>query len=323
MYRFLFCLLFSGFLSGQGLDFAFYNVENLFHPDDDSLTLDEEFTPEGDKKWTPVLYHQKYNKTAKVLFDLFQEQPLAVIGLCEIENAQVMEDLRSKSILAQFPYQWVHYESPDRRGIDVGLMYNKELLVLVHSQAFALKIDTLPDFKTRDLLYAVLRDRAGLDWHVFMAHWPSRYGGKEQSAFKRAAAAALLRAKTDSLVDLGVERMVIMGDFNDEWFDPSLKEVLAAGEIGDESFLVNLMSELPAQSGSHRYRGHWAYLDQVIISRPLLEEVNDFGVHRADFLLERDDRNPGFKPYRSFRGDFYQGGFSDHLPIFVRFKANP
>ncbi len=316
--------LFSLILNAQeSYRFAFYNVENLFHPTDDSLVNDEEFTPEGIKGWSFYRYYDKLNKTAKVCLAMSTDRVPALLGMAELENEMVLADLIKTEVFAKYNYQFVHYNSPDRRGIDVGLIYDKDQLQLVYSQAFPLLIPSDSSFRSRDVLFSQFLSLGGDSIDVFICHWPSRYGGQEASEYKRIAAAKLVREKVDSLQAHGRSNILIMGDLNDEPTNISVSEILRAGkELGESSDLKNLMLSLDAAEGSHRYKGQWAYLDQLIVSQGLVDKVGEFGCFRAPFLLEEDKRYPGMQPYRTYLGMRYNEGFSDHLPIFIDLGLN-
>jgi predicted extracellular nuclease len=320
----LLCLLvISGLQAQNDYRFAFYNVENLFHPSDDSLVNDAEFTPEGKKNWSFYRYHQKLNKTAKVCIAMSTEKPIALLGMAELENELVLQDLIKGEVLANYNYQYVHYNSPDRRGIDVGLIYDKDQLTLIYSEAFRLCIPEDSSFISRDVLFSQFTTIGGDSLDVFICHWPSRYGGQEASEYKRLGAAALVRGKVDSLMLKGRTNILILGDLNDEPSNKSVDEILMAKkEISQPTQLLNLMLSLDLSEGSHRYKGQWAYLDQVIISQNLSDKVRNFGCFRASFLLEEDNRYPGQQPFRTYKGLRYNEGFSDHLPVFVDLNLN-
>ncbi len=307
----------------QALRVAFYNVENLFHPSDDPLSDDAEFTPEGDRHWSHYRYREKLNRTAKAILAIGEWEAPAIVGLAEIENDSVLEDLINSAPLRKFNYQWVNYPSADRRGIDVALLYRKDNLKLLYSQKIKATGPADTSYTTRDILYAKLYASLFDTLHIYVNHWPSRYGGQQRSEPRRIAAARALRSQLDSLRDHDPgAQLIIVGDFNDEWHNTSLARYLCPASDNHEA-LLNLMTSLPETEGSHRYRGKWTYLDQIIISPNLLDgmglEVKDSTarVLRHEFLLERDEKYPGQKPFRTFIGPRYHGGFSDHLPIFI------
>ena len=323
--------LFSQAQPQEALQIAFYNVENLFHPSDDSLTRDEEFTPQGERYWSFYRYKEKSNRTAKVLLSLGAGEPPACVGLAEIENRQVLEDLAQSPVLSKAAYKIVHFESPDRRGIDVGALYRPELLTLDTAVAIPVKWAGSPEFATRDILYLKMIPKAWSDTlHIFFNHWPSRYGGQAQSEPKRMAAAALLKRFCDSLQAKVGANLIIAGDFNDEWDNKSLLEVLQAAPKKEATELINLAATEALNMGSHRYRGVWSYLDQVIVSAHIFQGQGSTAVvdnrmftHRPPFLLEKDERFPGKVPFRTFKGYRYHGGFSDHLPVYIWVTNSP
>ena len=301
---------------------AFYNLENLFHPDNDSLKNDEDFTPEGSYNWSMYRYKEKCNHMAKAILSIGEWEPPAIVGVAEVENAQALDDLVQTDVLRKFEYKVVHYESPDRRGIDVGMMYRSDLFTEIYSQAIPIRLTDDSSFATRDILYVKGTFNNEDTVHLFFNHWPSRYGGQAQSEPKRIAAAKTLRKVTDSLYSSNPNSyLIISGDFNDEWNNKSLSKTLL--DTTGENYLTNLMASMPLQQGSHRYRGVWSYLDQIIVSKNLLgsnyPQVMNYSAHTVQhpFLLKTDDRYPGYVPNRTFVGRTYQGGFSDHLPVYI------
>lgn len=232
------------------------------------------------------------------------------MGLAEIESKLVLQDLLGKTVLRKWPYQLVHYDSPDRRGIDVALLYNKEHFKLVHSQALPFVCEAWPTYKSRDILHVQLRAKDGSLINFLICHWPSRYGGKLQTAPKRYCAAQVLNNYRADLKGA----VIIMGDFNDAPQDESMR-YLADGLPGLD--LINLMQAAPSYLGSHRYKGEWSYLDQILVDKVHYKRVKLHGVFAPSFLLEEETKYPGFKPRRAFRAKFYRGGFSDHLPIYL------
>ncbi|GCD77006.1 endonuclease [Thermaurantimonas aggregans] len=308
----------------------FYNVENLFDPNDDPEKNDNDFTPEGNYRWTEYRWREKTAKIAKVIRAVGEGQLPAIIGFCEIENRLVLNELSRHPIIRDGKYQVVHYDSPDRRGIDVGLFYRDGVFTLLYSEPLRIQVDNKPDFATRDILY-VKGVLAGVDTiHLFVNHWPSRLGGAATSEPNRIAAARTLRNKADSIMTvIKNANILIMGDFNDEPEDVSLSKILGAEKKEDrKASLINLMLDMPPGEGSHRFQGRWGFLDQIIVSRPLVEGLGKLQVaegkayvFKADFLLEDDNRYPGKMPYRQFIGFKFNGGYSDHLPVYVDVTA--
>lgn len=309
-------------LPEKGLRIAFYNVENLFDPEDDPDKNDEEFTPKGTRYWSDYRYREKSNRMAKAILSIGDWDAPDAVGLAEVENRKVVDDLVNSEVLRKFNYKVIHSESPDRRGIDVAMIYRVDRMKLLSSSAISVTMPDDPGFATRDILYAKMLLSSKDTFHLLYCHWPSRYGGQAQSEPKRIRAAQTVRKIVDSLFAINPSAQVaIAGDFNDEFGNISLKDHLVRPE--GKTPLINLMAQLPASEGSHRYRGVWSYLDQIIVSAALLDSMGlDIAdqsavVVRHPFLLEVDEKYPGLKPFRTFIGMRHHGGFSDHLPVYI------
>jgi predicted extracellular nuclease len=314
----------------EAIRMMFYNVENLFDTEDDSLVKDEEFLPEGDKHWDNYKYFEKLKHISKVVLNTGWDVP-ALIGICEVENRGVLEDLVHKTPLVKFEYQIIHEESPDRRGIDVGLLYRKGVFKPVYHKAIPIHFPDKPDYKTRDILYA--KGTIGKDTlHIFVNHWPSRWGGQAASEPRRVFVASVLRHYVDSLFQVSPKtKIIITGDFNDGPDNKSINTILKAAGNPDglsEPFLFNFMYSMKKQGkGSHKYKTEWNTLDQFVVSSGLLADT--LGLHVTlqsasimddDFLMEKDPFNPGEKPFRTYAGPRYLGGYSDHLPILLEMR---
>ncbi len=307
----------------------FYNVENLFDIYDDSLTNDNEFLPKGDKYWSYSRFYDKINKTAKVITAVGQWQVPDIVGLCEIENRYVLSVLTKKTILKTQNYGIIHKESPDLRGIDVGLLYNKNTFNPISYQAFRVDFKNYPNKKTRDILYVKGYTKNLDTLHIFINHWPSRYGGQLESEVYRIRAATVIRNAVDSIFNIEPRaNMILLGDFNDYPHNKSIKGILRAHtdfiEPHDsELYNLSVYTEKIKTQGTHKYGGLWGVLDQIIVSGALLNNPNletspaHANVYNADFLLEEDKSGVGFKPNRTYIGFRYNGGFSDHLPIYL------
>ncbi len=205
---------------------AFYNVENLFHPSDDSLTRDEEFTPEGSYYWSYYKYRRKLNALAKVLVALGEGNQPAVIGLCEVENRMVLEDLCNRTLLRSFRYNIIHQESKDQRGIDVALLYDPKVFMPKDYRAITITDENEKIFRTRDILRVDGSFYNKADCHIFVNHWPSRRGGKLASEPRRIQVAGRLSLEIDKITKEEREaNIIIMGDFNDEPVDTSIESI--------------------------------------------------------------------------------------------------
>lgn len=305
-----------------------YNVENLFDPFDDSLKLDDEFTPFGTRHWTWTKMTDKINRIYQVIMAVGEFDPPIIVGLSEIEDFFVLHRLTTQTPLSKFEYKIVHRESPDNRGIDVAMIYRPDRFLLQEKHFFTVTFPNDPNRKTREILYA--RGLVGADTlHVFVNHWPSKYGGELESMPGRMAAAHTLKKKIDSIrVFYPDARIVVMGDMNDEPEAPPTVEGLGACLTNSSSCASNLIniSAILKSNGqcSYKYQGVWGIIDQIIISSSLLDNKHklytspEFAkVYSADFLLEPDEANTGFKPFRTFVGYKYNNGFSDHLPVYI------
>lgn len=306
---------------------AFYNLENLFDTQRDTSIFDEEYTPEGSSHWTLDKYNKKQANMAKVISRLAsQYSPAgpAFIGVAEIENRKVLEDLVSQPSIASRNYGIVHYDSPDRRGIDVALLYNPSQFKVLSSKVYGYHIDSLPHYKTRDVLL-VNGELAGEPIHVLVNHWPSRYGGK--SSELREHAARIVKGIVDSLYQADANaKVIIMGDLNDDPVDNSVRKVLQAKKKEKEvkkGGLFNTMWQYYDKGiGSLGYQGKWNLFDQIIISEPLLGTDRSTlkfwkaEIFNQSFLTTQEGRYKGY-PFRTFAQSVFQNGYSDHFPTLI------
>ncbi len=322
-------------LSGQSnselFRVMFYNVENLFDCDKDSLKRDDDYLPGGIRGWNYSRYTQKLGNIARVIAVAGEWEPPALVGLCEVENRRTMVDLTTRSPLKSLKYSFVHHESPDIRGIDVALLYQPDLFRPVYDEAIEVRFPDAPNSRTRDILYVAGVVPGGDTLHVFVCHFPSRLGGELDSESRRVAAAKVLRLRIDSLFLICQNsKMIIMGDFNDYPDNKSMNEVLGAAHFEGAaitSSLYNLMFPMHLSGkGSHKHDGEWGALDQIIISGALIDnprfaiDLNEVKVFDPPFLLEPDPTHFGFRPFRTYHGMKFQGGFSDHLPVLAGFR---
>lgn len=333
----LVCALLRGCLAAQEpadtMMVAFYNVENLFHPTNDSLTADDDFTPEGLYHWGYKRYFRKINNIAKVLIAMGKGNPPCIVGVAEIENDRVLHDLCHRSPLQRSGYRFVHHDSPDRRGVDVALLYRDSLVTVLHEEAIPVVFPFEPGTRNRDLLYVLVRLPCGDSLHVVVNHWTSRFGGYAATIPKRNYYADVARRLVDSLLLLNPHaNILLMGDFNDYPTDESMEKHLRAqrykpAQRDFSDTLFNLMYHFVAQNnvGSHKHEDFWGCLDQMVVTRGMLTgesrlQIADCVPHifDADFLLVPDEKYGGVKNYRTYSGPRYIGGFADHLPVYVR-----
>jgi endonuclease/exonuclease/phosphatase family metal-dependent hydrolase len=318
------------------LTVAFYNQENLFDTEDDPTIDDSEFLPTSANQWDEAKYQKKLANMAYAISTIGHNAP-DILGLCEVENRRVLEDLIKQEKLAKHNYGIVHYNSPDERGIDVALIYKKSTF-----QPFAdksLRIELPNGDKTRDVLLVsgILAKKDTL--HVFVVHFPSRREGMEVSEPRRIAAASRVRQAVDSLFQKNPQsNIILMGDWNDEPYNKSLTEVLrskADAQNLQKGELFNPMGRLKAEGfGSHAHynsrekKVEWNVLDQVILSQNLLNKKsklqylpNSATIYKPDFLLQQEPAQYKGQPLRTFAGKRYLAGYSDHLPVFVNLKV--
>lgn len=311
-------------VSGETIKIAFWNVENLFDLLDDPQTNDNEFAINGRKNVTQEIYDLKLKNMAEVIGALDTD----ILGLCEIENRFVLKELNSA---VARDYKIIHYDSPDNRGIDVALLYDPKKLTVTHSEPVTV---TLPTGRpTRDILY-VNATFAQTDLHLFVNHWPSKYGGAEKSIPLRAAAGKTLRIKVESILsqDSNAE-IVIMGDLNDEPIDPSVTMHLGAtmelDQIGmDDQILWNAMQTWHRNSNgsTYKYGGNDMVYDHLILSTGLVDDIglklvkNSVGVFDGEKYRQHGGKYDGY-PFRFWAGNRLLGGYSDHMPVYLKIES--
>lgn len=299
-----------------------YNVENLFDTEDDKHIDDNEFLPDSEKHWTKGRYQKKLDDIARVLTSIDEKDLPEIIGLAEIENRRVLEDLVKTKAMARGHYAIVHQDSPDERGIDVALLYRPDEFQFISIEA----IVVYPGFKTRDILHVYGKFKKE-NFHFFVNHWPSRIGGLEKSEPNRIVAAETLKKTVDQVLAADPNaNIVIMGDMNDTPENKSLKEVLGAGMPGSRSQLVNLMMPLALEGkGSYYYRGSWDMLDNLVVSQSLLDSKGFRVSPVTGHIFSQDwmnytDKNGNVSPNRTYGGPNYYGGVSDHYPVYFELK---
>lgn len=301
------------------LQLVFYNVENLFDIEDDPNKADEEFTPTGKKMWTADRYDHKLKQLGKVISSANSHMP-DILGVCEVENKRVLEDLNASSNFAKVNYSILHKESPDGRGIDVGLLYNPERIRLDDIEYIE---STLPvgDRPNTRLVMHAMGEFNGEELHVYVNHWPSRYGGQKESEPNRLTVAYNVRKSMDEVIAANpAANIVMMGDFNDHPNNKSIMEVIGA-DLDGKKGMVNLMWEKHKRGeGSYNYRGDWGALDQFIVTPTLTDgkglDVDENSVQfvKHDWMMYVNDEGEAY-PNRTYGGPNYYAGFSDHLPI--------
>ena len=312
---------------------AFWNFENLFDIYDDPETHDEEFTPEGVKKWNEVKYQKKLSNMERVIFDMAainKDYPV-VIGVSEIENRSVLEDFVDQPKLKGAKYRICHFDSPDARGVDVAFLYRADVFKLEGSDNIKLNVPELPNFRTRDLV-VMWGTIEGEPFYFLVSHWPSRLGGKEASQFKRDACARQIREIKDSLLQANpATKVVVMGDFNDDATDASLVKVMGAKgklkELQTGDFFNPYYQMLKAGLGTLAYQDSWNLFDNICVTENLVNGTYGklrlikgkkfYGnIFTRPYMLQQEGQYKGY-PLRTFVTNNFQNGFSDHFPVYI------
>lgn len=306
---------------------AFYNLENLFDTEDDPRKLDDDFTPKGKKKWTRKRYKKKLHKLAKTIARLGRKTTKmspVLIGVAEVENKSVIRDLLKAAPLRDLEYDAIHFDSPDERGIDTALIYNKDHFEPLFSKPIELQVFNNNGDRdlTRDILYVhgKLNDE---EVHLFVNHWPSRRAGQDETAYKRKSAAETLLSYMEDIESKSSDpNYIVMGDFND---GPKSESIL---HLAGGKNLYNPMAKLATpERGSANYRRSWSLFDQILVSHSFFNyeqgthsfaHANIFDEH---FLTEWEGRYKG-NPFRTYVGKKYKGGYSDHFPVFIQLTYN-
>jgi exonuclease III len=304
---------------------AFYNLENLFDYENNEHTLDKDYTPEGVFQWDREKYFQKINNLALVISRIGErrsEIPPVFLGVCEIENETCLQDLINSDQLRPFEYQYVFYKSNDLRGIHVAFLFQKKHFELLSSETYEVALDqnSGPD-ATRDILL-VKGKLFGKPLTILLNHWPSRTDGTKKTNAKRLRAAQLTKSIIARIREEDPDsKIIVMGDFNDDPLSDSLREYLSEG-------FFNPMTQFQKEKkGSVKYKGKWIMFDQILMNEPLMNS-NWFRyvaahIYVAPFMTQKSGRHKG-APKRTYLGKYFQGGFSDHYPVFIYFRTeNP
>jgi len=317
----------------QEFTVVFYNVENLFDTEDEPLKEDDEFTPGSKLAWNKEKYQKKLKDLAHVLSSVNPEELPEIIGLSEVENNKVLDDLILTDHLKNGRYSMVHFESPDTRGIDVALIYRPDEFTAEDSKAIPVVFPFDTNESTRDILYVKGKTKNNEIIHFFVNHWKSRSEGVQATEGRRIYTAVILRKEIDLIINREPDaKIIIMGDLNDEPTNRSVNEMLSANNKRKNASpreLYNLMYDMhnTGNSGSYFYRGNWNMLDNLIISRPLLSDKSgyhtDFDggkIFRQEWMLYKDKKYNEYVPNRTYGGPQYYGGISDHFPVYVTLR---
>ena len=314
--------------TAQNYTIASYNVENLFDTFDDPLQWgDDEFLPLSKRQWNLKKYNDKLEKLSEVISQLGDEDGPEIIGLSEVENLKVVEDLFNTKKLQQYNYSIIHQDSPDKRGIDVAFVYKEDIYKPITYKTYTIDFHNEPDYKTRDFLL-VIGVLAETDTIIFILnHWPSRSGGVK-AEYQREYVASKVRDVVNLIFGINKNsKIIIMGDFNDEPSNKSIYKVLKAKEgfsnlkTGE---LYNPWYSLEKENqGSYCYRGDWSMLDQIILSTPLVNnknihyKINSATIFAPEWLKQHNSQYYDGYPLGTFWGKKYLSGYSDHFPVYI------
>lgn len=306
-----------------------YNVENLFDTTHDSLKADQEFLPTSTRKWDKNKFWKKLIHLSQVISSCAEDYIPDVIALCEVENDSCLYYLTKRSPLRVAGYDYLITNSPDERGIDIGFLYQRTAFKPIQHREFIIPLFETGNRPTRNIFHVTGIVQTGDTLDFFLCHFPSRRDGKKESETYRMAVAARLKGLVDSVQSKRVNpRIIITGDCNDEPTDKSLQEVLEAKSTDKNPkflLLYNLITN--KKPGTYKYNGDWNTLDQFIVNGNLLiPQKGHFytskefvKIHQPPFLLKEDEKYGGMKPFKTYNGFRYQGGYSDHLPIIADF----
>ena len=333
----VFLLSYFSAFSQTNFRVMFYNTENLFDTFDDPKKNDNDFLPEGAMRWTVGRYQNKLNNIAKVITSAGEWGTPALVGLCEVENEKVIKDLTQYSPLKKMNYRYVVTSSPDLRGINVALLYQREKFKYLEHKSYRIRFPNNSRKHTRDILHVTGQVSTQDTLDVFVCHFPSRRGGETESEPDRLYVASVLKAKSDSLMQIRKNACIlIMGDLNDEPSNRSISQVLEAQPVSKDVIsknLYNLFSsfEKIKNKGSYKYQNQWNMLDQIIVSGNLVSGNRSIKVlpHTAniffrDFMQTDDKTYGGKRPKKTYHGRRHEGGYSDHFPVVVDFLVtNP
>ncbi len=310
---------------------AFYNCENFFDTIHNPAVDDTGFTPSGKYHYTQKIYEQKLRNIATVIQSISEKTRPAVIGLAEVENDFVLKDLIAQPEIAGFHYGYIWYSGHDERGINVAMIYNPEYFKPLKSESLHVILDSVKPvaegskMNTRDILY-VCGFLLGDTVNIFINHWPSRTDGDSESSPKRMAAARVLRGAIGKLrLADSATNIIIMGDFNDNPADSSIANVLGASESRNSGLFDPFKAIYKTGEGTELFNHSWNLFDQVIISKGLLTTIanhlsyDSAGIYKPDFLTDHHMGHEG-EPFRSWLGNFWLNGYSDHFPVLLYLK---
>ncbi|MGL5681901.1 MAG: hypothetical protein ACRDDZ_02460 [Marinifilaceae bacterium] len=296
-----------------------YNVENLFDTQQSQAYADAEFTSRGSKRWGDTRYKFKLVQLGRVLHEITDDVTTPIIGIQEIENANVIHDLVSRTALADKGYSFLHRDGPDPRGIDVALLYLPSLFAPIETNYLT------ATYPTREVLYCKGLLAKTDTLHIFVCHLPSKRNGKKQSQHLRKEVLQQITMRCDSILNsVPKAQIIVMGDFNMHYSEAPMHQFpfVCNSHLHSNNKLFN--SHTPSLSkGTYKFKGVWSCLDHILVSQSLIESTNgniNSKIYKTNFLLLEDKAFGGFKPFSTYHGPRYQGGISDHLPVYIDFE---
>jgi len=306
-------------LPAQSIIVGFYNCENFYDTTDQLKVIDEDFTPNSQKNYNSKAYAIKSNHLAKVIYGMGKmdnSNGIAIMGLVEIENKWVLEKLITEPMLQKYHYKYLHFDSKDQRGVDVALIYNPSYFEPYQYKPYSLTdAEHFNDYATRDILY--VKGRLDGEWvHILVNHWPSRRGGAFLSNSKRIWAASICKKIMDSVAIIDPQaKFIVMGDFNDNPNNVSIKSL---------ELLNPFYTLFKNGYGSIAFRDSWSLFDQILLSRHWAASKNILTnykpiIYNTPDMIETQGKYQGY-PKRTYDGDQFRGGYSDHFPVALIFK---
>jgi len=306
----------------QIFSLAFYNLENLFDYENKESTLDKDYTPEGIYKWDRNKYFHKINNLGYAISrigEMRSSVPPVLLGVCEVENETCLKDLTQTEALKPYNYGYVLHKSADRRGIHVAFLFQKDHFTIEETKSYPIDLSLKNGLDTTRDVLLIKGSLFTNDISILINHWPSRTDGTKKTNHKRLEAAKMVQHIIHNTeTENQTSNIVVMGDFNDE---PTSQGIQT---FNSDRFFNPMIPFQEQKKGSVKHKGKWIMFDQIIINKNLLEstwfEYLETHIYAAPFLTQKSGKHKGC-PKRTFTGQFFQGGFSDHYPVFMYFKA--
>ncbi|NCC17952.1 MAG: hypothetical protein EOM29_03355 [Bacteroidia bacterium] len=314
-------MLLPQLLKSQTEIIAFHNCENFFYPTNDSLSKDDDFTINSPRNWNWERFNLKKDLLAKTYIAMSKGNLPSIIGLCEIESDRVLSALCDDSPLKKGNYEFIHYNSSDIRGMDLAMLYRKDKFKVIRHENIVVDKSLIVDEPTRDILYVNgILNKVPL--HIFVVHAPSRRN-QDRNRPLRKAVFDLIYKKAKELYDKGEKNIIIMGDFNDNPWDKTIKEGFKLAKYYNHTpTFVNLMNKDKDKRGSYTYMGKMLNFDQMIVSYDLIQKIDTASttshIFMQDFLIDNNPNQTMITPFSTYKGFKYQGGISDHFPIYLK-----